>query len=77
MTRPPKAQPLLAAIARGALDSLGDAVVVVGADGGVLHLNPAAEETFDRSRERAAGLPARALPGGGALASLAERVRLS
>ena len=77
MTRPPKAPPLPAAIARGALDSLGDAVVVVGSDGGVLHLNPAAEEIFDRSRDRAAGLPTRALPGGAALASLAERVRLS
>ncbi len=77
MTRPPKAPPLPAAIARGALDSLGDAVVVVGADGGVLHLNPAAEEVFDRSRERAVGLPARALPGGAAVAALAERVRLT
>lgn len=75
MTRPPKVPPLPAAIARGALDSLGDAVVVVGADGGVLHLNPAAEEIFDRSRERAVGLPARALPGGAGLAALAERVR--
>jgi two-component system, NtrC family, nitrogen regulation sensor histidine kinase GlnL len=75
VTRPPKAPPLPAAIARGALDSLGDAVVVVGSDGGVLHLNPAAEEIFERSRERAAGLPLRALPGGAALASLAERVR--
>ncbi len=75
MTRLPKVPPLPAAIARGALDSLGDAVVVVGADGGVLHLNPAAEEIFDRSRERAVGLPARALPGGAGLAALAERVR--
>ncbi|HEU4383388.1 MAG TPA: ATP-binding protein [Anaeromyxobacteraceae bacterium] len=77
MTRPPKAPPLPAAIARGALDSLGDAVVVVGADGGVLHLNPAAEEIFERSRDRAIGLPVRALPGGAALASLAERARQS
>jgi two-component system, NtrC family, nitrogen regulation sensor histidine kinase GlnL len=75
VTRPPKVPPLPAAIARGVLDSLGDAVVVVGADGGVLHLNPAAEEIFDRSRDRAAGLPVRALPGGAPLSALAERVR--
>jgi two-component system nitrogen regulation sensor histidine kinase GlnL len=68
---------LPAALARAALDSLGDAVVVVGADGGVLHLNPAAEELFGRSRERAVGLPARTLPGGAQLAMLAERVRTS
>ncbi len=49
----------------------------MGADGGVLHLNPAAEELFGRSRERAVGLPARALPGGPQLAMLAERVRVS
>ncbi len=72
-----KLPPLPAAIARAALDSIGDAVIVVGADGGVLHLNPAAEELFDRSRERAAELPVRALPGGAQLAALAERVRVS
>jgi two-component system nitrogen regulation sensor histidine kinase GlnL len=56
---------------------MSDAVLVVGADGGVLHLNPAAEELFGRSRERAVGLPARALPGGSQLAMLAERARAS
>ena len=64
---------LPAALARAALDSIGDAVVVIGSDGGVLHLNPAAEELFGRSRERAVGLPARALPGGLQLALLADR----
>ena len=68
---------LPAALARAALDSIADAIVVVGADGGVLHLNPPAEELFGRSRERAAELPVRALPGGAQLAVLAERVRLS
>jgi two-component system nitrogen regulation sensor histidine kinase GlnL len=72
--RPP---PLPAAIARAALDSIADAVIVVGADGGVLHLNPAAEELFGWSRERAAELPVRALPGGAQLAALAECVRTS
>jgi two-component system nitrogen regulation sensor histidine kinase GlnL len=43
----------------------------------VLHLNPAAEELFGRSRERAAELPVRALPGGEQLAVLAERVRIT
>jgi two-component system nitrogen regulation sensor histidine kinase GlnL len=50
-------------------------VLIVGADGGVLHLNPAAEELFSRSRERAVELPVRALPGGAQLAAIAERVR--
>jgi len=50
-------------------------VVIVGADGGVLHLNPAAEELFARSRERSVELPVRALPGGAELAAIAERVR--
>jgi two-component system nitrogen regulation sensor histidine kinase GlnL len=72
-----KAPPLPAALARAAVDSIADAVVVVGADGGVLHLNPPAEELFGRSRERAAELPVRALPGGAELAALAERVRLT
>jgi two-component system, NtrC family, nitrogen regulation sensor histidine kinase GlnL len=72
-----KAPPLPAALARAVVDSIGDAVVVIGADGGVLHLNPAAEELFGRSRERAAEVPARALPGGPQLAALAERVRAS
>ena len=68
---------LPAALARAALDSLRDAVVIVGADGGVLHLNPAAEELFGRSRERAVDLPVRALPGGAQLAILADRARVS
>ncbi|HET7824295.1 MAG TPA: PAS domain-containing protein, partial [Anaeromyxobacter sp.] len=72
-----KIPPLPAAIARAAVDSIADAVIVVGADGGVLHLNPAAEELFGRSRERAAELPVRAMPGGAQLAVLAERVRVS
>jgi len=49
----------------------------VGADGGVLHLNPAAEELFERSRDRAVGLPVRALPGGAQLAAAAERARVT
>ena len=77
MSRPPKAAPLPAALARAALDSLADAIVIVGADGGVLHLNGAAEEIFGRSRERTVGLPIRALPGGAQLAMLAERARVS
>jgi two-component system nitrogen regulation sensor histidine kinase GlnL len=75
--RSSKAPPLAASIARAAVDSLADAIVVVGADGGVLHLNPAAEELFDRSRERAVGLPLRALPGGAQLFAAAERARES
>ena len=62
-------------MARAALDSVADAVIIVGADGGVLHLNPAAEELFGRSRERSVELPVRALPGGIELAALADRVR--
>lgn len=77
MNRSGKAPPLPAALARAAVDSISDALVVVGADGGVVHLNPAAEELFGRSRERAVELPVRALPGGAQLALLAERVRLS
>jgi two-component system nitrogen regulation sensor histidine kinase GlnL len=72
-----KAPPLPAALARAALDSVADAIVIVGADGGVVHLNPAAEELFGRSRERAVALPARALPGGAQLAVISERARLS
>jgi two-component system nitrogen regulation sensor histidine kinase GlnL len=72
-----KIPPLPAAIARAALDSIADAVVVVGADGGVMHVNPAAEELFGRSRERAAELPVRAMPSGAQLAMLAERVRVT
>ncbi|HTN52049.1 MAG TPA: ATP-binding protein [Anaeromyxobacter sp.] len=77
MSRIGKAPLLSAALARAAVDSIADAVVVVGADGGVLHLNPAAEELFGRSRERAVELPVRALPGGPQIAVLAERARLS
>ncbi len=77
MSRSGKATPLPAAIARATVDSLSDALLVVGADGGVLHLNPAAEELFGRSRERAVDLPARALPGGTPLANVAERARLT
>jgi two-component system nitrogen regulation sensor histidine kinase GlnL len=77
LPRTGKPPALPAPLARAAVDSLADALVVVGADGGVLHLNPAAEELFGRSRERAAELPLRALPGGSQLAVLAERVRLS
>jgi two-component system nitrogen regulation sensor histidine kinase GlnL len=72
-----KPPPLPAALARAAVDSLADAILIVGADGGVLHMNPAAEELFGRSRDRAAGLPVRALPGGAQLAILAERARVS
>ncbi len=57
------------------MDSLADAIVIVGDDGGVMHMNPAAEELFGRSRDRAVGLPVRALPGGAQLAILAERAR--
>ncbi len=77
MSRAGKAPPLPAALARAALDSIGDAVVIAGADGGVLHLNPAAEELFGRSNERAAALPVRALPGGAQLAVLADRARVT
>ena len=77
MPRPPKAPPLPANIARAALESLADAIVIVGADGGVMHMNPAAEELFGRGRDRAVGLPVRALPGGAQLAILAERARVS
>ncbi len=75
MSRAGKAPPLPAALARGAIDSIGDPVLLVGPDGGVVHLNPAAEELFDRSRDRAVGLPVRALPGGAPLEELADRVR--
>ncbi len=73
MSRTGKAPPLPAALARAAVDSIADAIVVAGADGGVVHLNPAAEELFGRSRERAVELPVRALPGGAQLAVVAER----
>jgi two-component system nitrogen regulation sensor histidine kinase GlnL len=75
VARSGKVPSLPAPLARAALDSVADAMVVVGADGGVLHLNPAAEELFGRSRERAVELPVRALPGGPQLAVLADRAR--
>lgn len=75
MSRAAKASPLPAALARGAIDSIGDPILLVGPDSGLLHLNPAAEELFDRSRDRSVGLPVRALPGGAPLEALAERVR--
>ncbi|HEX8907774.1 MAG TPA: ATP-binding protein [Anaeromyxobacteraceae bacterium] len=74
-SRTAKASPLAATLARAAVDSLADAIVIVGPDGVVLYLNPAAEELFGRSRERAVGLATRALPGGAQLAVLAERAR--
>jgi two-component system nitrogen regulation sensor histidine kinase GlnL len=77
LSRSGKAAPLSASLARAALDSVADALVLIGADGGVVHLNPAAEELFGRSRERAVELPARALPGGAQLAMISERARLS
>ena len=77
MSRPTKAPPLPATVARAALESLAGAIVIVGADGGVMHLNPPAEELFGRGRDRAVGLPVGALPGGAQLAILAERARVS
>jgi two-component system nitrogen regulation sensor histidine kinase GlnL len=68
---------LPAPLARAALDSLSDAIVIVGADDGVVHLTPAAEELFGRSRDRAVGLPVRTLPGGAQIAILAERARVT
>ena len=77
MPRSARPSPFSAALARATVASISDAILVVGADGGVVHLNPAAEELFGRSCERAAELPVRALPGGAQLAVLAERVRSS
>jgi len=77
MPRPPKPPQLPASLARAAVDSLADAIVILGADGGVIHVNPAAEELFGRSRDRAVGLPLRSLPGGTQLAMLSERARVS
>ncbi|HSM91609.1 MAG TPA: ATP-binding protein [Anaeromyxobacteraceae bacterium] len=76
-SRPSEAPALPATLARATVDSLVDPVVVVAADGAVLHLNPSAEEFFGRSRDRAAGRPLRALPGGDLLAATSERVRAS
>ncbi len=74
-SRHPAAPALPAALARATVDSIVDPVVVVGPDGTVLHLNPSAEEFFGRSRDRAAGNPLRALPGGEQLDATSERVR--
>ena len=75
MPPPGKAQPLPAALARAAVDSIGSAVVLVGGAGEVLHLNPAAEELFSRSLSAAGGGPVRDLPGGAQLDTIAARVR--
>ena len=77
MSRSAKPPPLPAALARAVIDSVADAIVVVDADGGVRHLSPPAEELFGRSRDRAVGQPARALPNGDQLAHLAERARVA
>jgi two-component system nitrogen regulation sensor histidine kinase GlnL len=68
---------LTAALARAAVDSVGDAILLVGVDGAVLHLNPPAEELFGRSREQSVGQPVRMLPGAEPLAAVAERARRS
>jgi two-component system nitrogen regulation sensor histidine kinase GlnL len=77
VSRTGKPPSLPAALARAVVDSIADAIVVVGPDGGVMHLNPPAEELFARSRERAVELPVRALPAGAQLAVIAERARTS
>jgi two-component system nitrogen regulation sensor histidine kinase GlnL len=79
-SRPPPraaAPPLPPGLARATVDSIVDPVLVVGADGKLLHLNPAAEELFGRSRDWSAGQPLGALPGGDQLAATSERVRES
>jgi two-component system nitrogen regulation sensor histidine kinase GlnL len=68
---------LSAALARAAVDSIGDAVVLVGVEGEVLHLNPPAEELFGRSKDWAVGQPVRALPGADRIGGVAERARRS
>jgi two-component system nitrogen regulation sensor histidine kinase GlnL len=68
---------LPASLARATVDSIVDPVLVVAAEGTVLHINPSAEEFFSRSNDRVAGEPLRALPGGETLAATAERVRAS
>jgi two-component system nitrogen regulation sensor histidine kinase GlnL len=75
--RKPTAPPLPAALARATVDSIVDPVVVIDTDGSVLHLNPSAEEFFGWSRDRAAGLQLRDLPGGELLAVTGDRVRSS
>jgi two-component system nitrogen regulation sensor histidine kinase GlnL len=73
------AQPpaLPAALARAAVDSVGDAILLVDLAGALLHLNPPAEELFGRSREQSVGLPVRSLPGAAPLGAVAERARLA
>jgi two-component system nitrogen regulation sensor histidine kinase GlnL len=73
------AQPpaLTAALARAAVDSVGDAILLVDGEGLLLHLNPPAEELFGRSREQSVGLPVHLLPGAEALGAAAERARRS
>jgi two-component system nitrogen regulation sensor histidine kinase GlnL len=73
----PKPPALSAALARAAVDSVGDAIVLVDLGGVVLHLNPQAEELFARSREQSVGHPVRSLPGADTLGVVAERVRRS
>ncbi len=68
---------LTAALARAAVDSVGDAILLVSAGGAVLHLNPPAEELFGRSREQSVGQPVRMLPGAESLGAVAERARRS
>ncbi len=73
MSSPAKLPALPAALARAAVDSVGDAILLVGNDGLLLHLNPPAEELFGRSREVSAGQPVRLLPGAERLGAVAER----
>jgi two-component system nitrogen regulation sensor histidine kinase GlnL len=68
---------LTAALARAAVDSVGEAILLVGLDGTLLHLNPPAEEFFGRSREQSVGLPLGSLPGAEPLGAVAERARRS
>ena len=77
MSAPAKPPALSAALARAAVDSVGDAMVLVDLDGAVLHLNPRAEELFGRSREQSVGHPVQSLPGAETLATVAERARRS
>jgi len=76
-SRKAKAAALSASLARATVDSVVDPVLVVAVDGNLLHLNPAAEEFFGRSRDRTAGRPLRTLPGGEQLWATSERVRES
>jgi two-component system nitrogen regulation sensor histidine kinase GlnL len=75
--RPPAAPVLPASLARATVDSIVDPVLIVAAEGTVLHLNPSGEEFFGRSRDRVAGQPIGALPGGEQLAATARKVLAS